>query len=142
MDDMNLVIQTIAKRHGVVLNKEDPILMLHTYMECFQESLNKQQEEERHKLVSAMELEQQKWTAESKARAERILSASLEEAHKTATAVCEQAGAALMTRITNAMAEKLDVLERKEVTLYRLAMANMLGAGLLVVAALLIWASQ
>ncbi len=58
MDDVDRLIQVIAKRHGVLLSREDPILMLHTYMEHFQETLADFQDEERAKLVSALELEQ------------------------------------------------------------------------------------
>lgn len=142
MDDVEVIIQAIAKKHGVVLGKDDPVLMLHTFMECFLGTLSRHQEAERARLVSVMEMEQQKWSVESKTRAERILSASLEEARKTGATVCEQAGAALMTRISNALAEKLDVLEQKQITVYRLAVANVLGAGLLAVAALLLWAGR
>lgn len=137
--DVQTIIQAIAKKHGVVLGKDDPVLMLHTFMECFLGTLATFQEEERARLVSALEMEQQKWSVESKARAERILTAALQGAQKTATELCEQSAATLVSKFDAAMTVKLDELAQKQVAVYRLAVVNLACAGLLAVAGLFLW---
>lgn len=131
--------QEITKKHGIILGKDDPIHMLHTYLECFLENLNERQDEEQHKLVAALELEQRKWSTESKTRAERILSATLKESQDAASAVCQQAGTQIIHEINAAMTTKLNELHSMQLTVYRLALLNMLGASLFAVAGFFVW---
>lgn len=142
MDDMNTLIQAVAKRHGVILGKDDPVLMLQTFLEYAQKNLAECQEEERNKLVGVLELEQLKWSEESRARSERIINASLDHARQQATEVCECAAAALMRRIEETLSAKIAQVEQKQLVVYRLAMLNAVGAGLVATGGLFVWLAQ
>lgn len=142
MDDIDALIQAVAKRHRVILSKDDPILMLHTYLDFFQEKLAERQEEERLKLVAALELEQFKWSEESRARAERIVNASLNGARKNAAEVCEQAVTGFIRRVEQVVDGKIGVVEQKQIAVYRLAILNLVGAGLVAVGGLFVWLAQ
>ena len=80
---MDILTASIAREHGVVLNADDPILMLHTINAHLVEENKKAQQVQLEAFKQDMELIVSRWHAESKETAERILNASLQAA-KTA----------------------------------------------------------
>lgn len=80
---MDTLTASIAKEHGVVLNTDDPILMLHTINAHMLEGNKKAQHAQLEAFRQEMEIVVARWHAESKETAERILNASLQAA-KTA----------------------------------------------------------
>lgn len=80
---MDILTASIAKEHGVVLNTNDPILMLHTINAHMLEGNKKAQQAQLEAFRQEMEIVVARWHAESKETAERILNASLQAA-KTA----------------------------------------------------------
>lgn len=134
--ELDRIIETVASKHGVILSKDDPILILHTYLELFKESLADMQEEERCKLIQLLEIEQQKWLNESKNRAERILSASLKGAQNRLQEHHKKVCAETITAWGQTAEEKMKQLEAMQCKMQWLAIANMISAGLLVIAVL------
>lgn len=80
---LDILSASIAKEHGVVLNADDPVLMLHTINAHLLEENKKAQKALLVSFQQEMELIISRWHAESKETAERILNTSLQAA-KTA----------------------------------------------------------
>lgn len=82
-ESMNTLMNTVAKEHSVILNHDDPVLMLHTVNAHLAEENKKNQQAQLAAFRQEMELIIARWHAESKETAERILNVSLKTA-KTA----------------------------------------------------------
>lgn len=136
MQDINTYVQVIAQKHGIVLKRDEPLLMFHTFLETFLNDLRSQQEEILQALVATLEGEHTKWNVETKARAERILSAALEAARKTSEQQIQTETRKMLEAMSVAMKPQLEKLEYQSRVGYYLAVAHMIGAGLLAVAGL------
>ena len=79
---LEILTSTIAKEHGVMLNADDPVLMLHTINAHMLEENRKAQHVLLESFKQDMELIMSRWYSESKETAERILNASLQAAQK------------------------------------------------------------
>jgi hypothetical protein len=115
------LLREIASKHGVALDREDPILIVQTLHErLLAESLAAQQamlEDYRTTLEGLLD----RWSAETKAKAERIVTASL-------TASTETMKAQMATTTTDvARAIRKDVTEVLEQTETRMRRATTLG---------------
>ena len=76
-DKLNETIQDIAVRHGVVLGKDDPILILHTMNERLLEDNRKAQQDLLLQFKEEMESISSQWKDDAKEKAEKILNAAL-----------------------------------------------------------------
>lgn len=76
-DKMNEVIKDIAVRHGVVLSKDDPVLILQTMNERLLEENRKAQQEMLAQFKEEMENISSHWKDNAKEKAEKILNAAL-----------------------------------------------------------------
>ncbi len=76
-DKLNVIIQDIAIKHGVVLGKDDPILILHTMNDKLLEENRKAHEELLVKLKEEMEHFSSQWKNDAQEKAEKILNAAL-----------------------------------------------------------------
>lgn len=136
MQSQEVYAQEIAKKHGMLLSKDDPLWMLHTYLETFLHDLRSQQEEVLKVFVATLEGEHTKWNVENKARAERILSAALEAAYKASGQQIQAETSKMLEAMSVAMQPQLEKLENQSRVGYYLAVAHIIGAGLLAVAGL------
>lgn len=76
-DKMNEVIQDVAVRHGVVLGKDDPVLILQTMNERLLEENRKAQQEMLSQFKEEMESISSQWKNDAKGKAEKVLNAAL-----------------------------------------------------------------
>lgn len=76
-DIMNEVIQDVAVKHGVVLGKDDPILMLQTMHERLIEENRRAQQEMLGQFKEEMENISSQWKDDAKEKAEKVLNAAL-----------------------------------------------------------------
>lgn len=76
-DKFNEVIQDIAVRHGVVLGKDDPILILQTMNEKLLEENRRAQEAMLAKFREEIESISSQWKDDAKEKAEKILNITL-----------------------------------------------------------------
>lgn len=74
---MNEVIQDVAVRHGVVLGKDDPVLILQTMNERLLEENRKAQQEMLSQFKEEMESISSQWKNDAKGKAEKVLNAAL-----------------------------------------------------------------
>lgn len=120
-DPTDDLLREIASKHGVALDRHDPILIVHTlHARLLAESTSAQQAmlEDYRKTLEAM---LERWGAETKAKAERIVSASL-------TASTEAMKTQMATHTTDVASairkEVTDVLGQTET---RIRTATMIG---------------
>ncbi|HAT3978650.1 TPA: conjugal transfer protein TraM [Legionella pneumophila] len=76
-DKINEAIKDIAVRHGVVLSKDDPVLILQTMNERLLEENRKAQQEMLAQLKEEMENISSQWKDDAKDKAEKVLNAAL-----------------------------------------------------------------
>lgn len=107
-------LQRIAQQNHMVLSRDDPILILLTIFEQYEEELKTVGETERHKLVAALELEQDKWTAETERRAERLMNAGIKAVEEEAQSTFKIVGDNLIQRLDMAMRSRLATIEQTE----------------------------
>jgi len=69
-DKLNEAIQAIAVEHGVILGKDDPILMLHTMNEKLLEKNRIAQQDLLTQFKEEMELISSQWKDDAKEKAE------------------------------------------------------------------------
>ena len=138
MDTLDAYIQEITSKHGMVVKKGDPVLILHTFLDKFEQDLHQAQEQQLQAFVSVLEAEQTKWLLESKSRADAVLNAALEASAQTADSLLSDKAKTLQEAVSQALAHRLQELEHHQQRAYHLAIANMIGAGLLAAAVLLI----
>lgn len=99
----------IAKKHGVALNKNDPILMVYTLNQRMISDQSKAQEELFSNFRSQMEELTQTFHFESKTQAEKILTASLDSSKKVMlNAMSENADKA-----AKAVSDEIDMVIQK-----------------------------
>lgn len=76
-DKINEAIKDIAVRHGVVLSKDDPVLILQTMNERLLEENRKAQQEMLAQFKEEMENISSQWKDDAKDKAEKVLNAAL-----------------------------------------------------------------
>ncbi|HAU1788572.1 conjugal transfer protein TraM [uncultured Legionella sp.] len=76
-DTINEAIKTIAVKHGVVLGKDDPILILQTMNEKLLEENRKAQQDILTQFKEEMENISSQWKVDAKEKAEKLLNAAL-----------------------------------------------------------------
>lgn len=76
-DNLNDTIQDIAIKHGIVLGKDDPILVFHTMNERLFEENRKAQQDMLGQFKEEMESICSKWKDDARGKAEKILNAAL-----------------------------------------------------------------
>ena len=76
-DKLNKTIQDIASRHGVILGRDDPILVLQTMNERLLEENRKAQQDLLAKFKEDMESISSQWKDDAKDKAEKVLNAAL-----------------------------------------------------------------
>lgn len=76
-DKMNEAIKDIAVKHGVVLGKDDPVLILQTMNDRLLEENRKAQQEMLAQFKEEMENISSQWKDDAKEKAEKVLNAAL-----------------------------------------------------------------
>ncbi|HAW6257059.1 TPA: conjugal transfer protein TraM [Legionella pneumophila] len=76
-DTINEAIKDIAVKHGVVLGKDDPILILQTMNEKLLEENRKAQQDMLNQFKEEMENISSQWKVDAKEKAEKLLNAAL-----------------------------------------------------------------
>ncbi|HBD7093946.1 TPA: conjugal transfer protein TraM [Legionella pneumophila] len=131
---INEAIQDIAIKHGVVLGKDDPILILQTMNDRLLEENRKAQQEMLAQFKEEMENISSQWKDDAKEKAEKILNTALASSKEAMAKLSREAisESILTTRemISNSLAEAraLKLQTRKYSILTLLTSAIMLTA--------------
>ena len=89
-DKLNVIIQDIAMKHGVVLGKDDPILILHTMNDNLLEENRKAHEDLLVRFKEEMEHISSQWKNDTKEKAEKILNATLVSSKEAMTKLLQE----------------------------------------------------
>ena len=129
MRDFDEYLTEIYKRSHIPINSKDPIVALYYLLLIFEEDLLKVMEEQRRQLISALELEQEKWQKESKGRAELIIEKSLELSHKQSIDVFNSQTVLICKKINEIFDARIDELKMIDTRLSILGKLNLLCMG-------------
>ena len=127
---MENIIQQIADNHGVILSKDDPILILHT----FNQQLMEENKSHHEALLRRFHDELDTMTLSSNEllfkKAERIINMSLEASTTRINAMITDIGETFSLQIKNAINEELNVVEKASLKSERLALFNISASAL------------
>ena len=115
-DKFNETIQDIAVRHGVILGKDDPILILQTMNDRLLVENRKTQQEMLAQFREEMENISSQWRDDAKEKAEKILNAALESGKDAMTKLLQEATdqsvQVMKKMITDALAEANNLVQQ------------------------------
>ena len=138
-DRTDELLQEIASKHGVALDRQDPILIVQTmHARLLAESTSAQQSllEDYRKTLEAL---LDRWGAETKTKAERIVTASLtastEAMKQQMNDGASQSGNAIHQEMTRALGQVAGYLHSAK----RIAYFNLLAAGVTFLAAVVVY---
>lgn len=139
-DGIKELIREIAAQHGVAVDRDDPILILHTATRIIvQDALRQAQQDAEQALAqhrSELELAAAKWHEDSKRTAAQFL-------QHVPTAIASSTGAELNKAASTALSQLEQALDRHEKALTRSTLACALAAAVAVLAAAtFLWASE
>ena len=127
-DQLEELIKEIASKHGIVVSRDDPILVLQTINNRLLQDSAQAQQAQLDRYKEELEVLALRWGNDAKGKAERILNASLSAGKESMCQVMQEA--ARTTAI--AVAAEIDAaLSRLRVPLrdaYRVAMLNVVAA--------------
>lgn len=78
MDQIEALIREIAEKHGIVVGRDDPILVLQTINMRLMQDSAKAHQVQFDQLKEELESLSQRWGSDAKEKAERILNAALD----------------------------------------------------------------
>lgn len=132
---MDTMIKKIAESHGVILSKDDPILMLHT----FNQQLMEQNVEHHQKLIQEFKTELEHIHESSNQvlskKAEKIIQFSIESSTLQMNNMLEEHTLSLCSRFNDILDKKLKKAEEAQIKSERLATFNLCAAALSFLAA-------
>jgi hypothetical protein len=139
-DQIEGLIREIAQKHGIVVGRDDPILVLQTINHRLMQDSARAQQAQLESFKQELEVLAQRWSLDAKEKSERILNASLTVGKRAMTELMEQ-GARTTTRL---LADKMDGLfarlEQPVSEARRLAAFNIVAACItLLAAAVALW---
>lgn len=76
-DQIEALIREIAQKHGIVVGRDDPILVLQTINHRLMQDSAKAQQAQLESFKQELEALAQRWSLDAKEKSERILNASL-----------------------------------------------------------------
>ncbi|HAT7073435.1 TPA: conjugal transfer protein TraM [Legionella pneumophila] len=133
-DQFESLINEVAIKHGVVLGRDDPILILQTMNAKLMEDNAKTQQLMLHQYKEELEGIALRWGNEAKKKSERILNASLTASKEAMANVLEASARATALTIQNDIEQLLSnagkALQRTE----RIALINLAASALTLIA--------
>ncbi|ETO94382.1 TPA: conjugal transfer protein TraM [Legionella pneumophila subsp. pneumophila] len=113
-DKMNEAIQDIAVKHGVILGKDDPILILQTMNDRLLEENRKAQQEMLAQFKEEMESISSQWKIDAKDKAEKVLNAALASSKEAMNKILREATNEFICVMKNVISDSL--LEAQDLT--------------------------
>ncbi|HAT8965609.1 TPA: conjugal transfer protein TraM [Legionella pneumophila subsp. pneumophila] len=106
-DKINQIIQDITVKHGVILGKDDPILILQTMNDRLLEENRKAQQEMLAQFKEEMEAIFSQWKDDAKDKAEKVLNAALSSSIEVMDKMLKQATSESVHVIKNLIFDSL-----------------------------------
>ncbi|HAT1822791.1 TPA: conjugal transfer protein TraM [Legionella pneumophila] len=113
-EKINEVIQEIAGKHGVVLGRDDPVLILQTMNDRLLEENRKAQQEMLTQFKEEMESISSQWKVDAKDKAEKVLNAALASSKEAMNKILREATNEFVYVMKNVISDSL--LEAQDLT--------------------------
>jgi len=115
-DKLNEIIKDIAVKHGVVLGKDDPILILQTMNEKLLEENREAQQDILVQFKEEMESISSQWKDDAKEKAEKVLNAALVGSKEAMAKLLQESTSdsvqAMKKMISDSLAESRDLAQQ------------------------------
>lgn len=132
---MDRMIQKIAESHGVILSKDDPILMLHTFNQHLMEQNAQQHKALLQDFRNELELIHESSNDALSKKAEKMIQRSIESSTEQMTILLDEMNSSLCNQFSEIVDKKLQMTEATQIKSERLAYFNLCAAGLTFLAA-------
>ncbi|HDI4897657.1 TPA: conjugal transfer protein TraM [Legionella pneumophila] len=113
-EKINKVIQDIAGKHGVVLGRDDPVLILQTMNDRLLEENRKAQQEMLTQFKEEIESISSQWKVDAKDKAEKVLNAALARSKEAMNKILREATNEFVYVMKNMISDSLT--EAKDLT--------------------------
>jgi cell division septum initiation protein DivIVA len=141
-DQIEALIREIAQKHGIVVGRDDPILVLQTINHRLMQDSAKSQQAQLDKLKEELEALAQRWSQDAKEKSERILNASLAAGKQAMSQLMEEGATTTVRLLVNETEALLARLTRPVRDAHRLAVFNIVASCIsLLAAAVALWAT-
>lgn len=136
------MIDEIARQHGVVLSRRDPILMLQTMSECLLRQSCESQEKQLASFKEELAGLSKHWHLDAREMAERLLNASLVASQDAIRQIMETGAKTTVATVRAEMATAMAELELRTQSVRHLALLNIVASFLAFLgAAIALWAA-
>jgi len=142
MDNVEEAIKEIAAKHGVVVSRNDPILMMLTMNARLMRDSESAQRKLVEKFAESLEEIADRWGNDAKNKAERTLNAALAASKEVMIRTAQEEAEAVAARISREMDTALRQLSVPVQNAKRVSLMNLVAALVTLCAAgLVLWAS-
>lgn len=139
MDNIPRTLQEVAQKHGIILAKDDPLRLLEAYcMDVLKRDLKQQQAALLEEFSQNLDIEYYKWDAAMEQRNKRMVDRILEESRKQLLEQLQSGISTFFMTAEEAFAPMLDEIKSRDRKSMQLACTNLLAAGFVFLAALLL----
>lgn len=142
MGTIDEYLQEIAKKHGVILQKNEPILFLYSFLAHFQKDLDKYQQQNQQILVSQLEELLSRWDDTVTQKANRVMNNSFNVAKKNSEEQYQVKTNEFTSILQKLCLEQQESVHKQLRTVFCFAVVNMICAGVLGIAAMFIFLSH
>lgn len=137
-DSIDTLIKEIATTHGVVIGRDDPLLILQTVNNRLINDTATAQEAMLHQFKEEIENIALNWQDDTKEKSERILNASLEASKETITAILQNSAKSTVLAIKNEVDDKLSQTNNALLYAKKIATINICLLGIALLATCLV----
>lgn len=131
--------EDVARQHGIILSKDDPLRLLEAYcMEVLKNGLKEQQAALLEEFSQNLAIEHYKWSAEMEQRNKRMVDKILEESRKQLLKQLQSGTTAFFTAAEESLAPLLEEIRSRDRKNTQMVLANLIAAVLVFLAALLV----
>lgn len=120
-------IHRIAKKHGVVIGRDDPILMVETLLEKIGEDARAEQKAALQHFAEEMESLTQRWLTDATIKAENALTAALARNQEMMVSALESAVASAMAKMQDETTTVLRSMSRAQSSLRNASTASVVA---------------
>ncbi|MDU4375131.1 MAG: hypothetical protein E7I62_05955 [Bilophila wadsworthia] len=132
-------LQEVAQKHGIFLTKDDPLRLLEAYcMEVLKNDLREQQAVLFEEFSQKLDIEYYKWDAAMEQRNKRMVDRILEESRRQLLEQLQSGIRIFFATAEETFAPMLDEIKSRDRKNMQLACTNLLAAGFVFLAALLL----
>jgi hypothetical protein len=135
MTAVDELIQKIAVKNGVMVSRDDPVMIVHTILEQFHADLRDNQAALLRAHREELEAHAGRWGTEAKEKAERILTASLGASKSLMSEALNEGASMAARRLAEQVEASLKEAERAVANAQTTSRASLIAAGFTVLAA-------